>query len=110
MSDSKAPAPAPVITRTQYIEGEYSHNKYYAQFVTPDMIRLVRSAKIALNDSTAKWDALSARAEFSKAKLIETGEASNGIPSLTARVCTMKTALRALHEAALIAKKEGRTL
>lgn len=106
MSDSNPT----VITRTQYIEGEHSHNKYYAQFVTPDMIRLVRSAKITLNDSTAKWDALSARAEFSKAKLIETGESSNGIPSLTARVCTMKTALRALHEAAAIAKTEGRAL
>jgi len=103
-----------MIKRQQYVSGNVSHETYYGQFVTPEVIDLVRtqigekairsSKDPHFNDiSLSKWDWLSQSIihlvgpQIAEANRPSPG-AKTGI-SLSDTVCVAKAAARMIREA-----------
>ncbi len=91
------------IHRNEYMDGKVSHDEYYGQYLTPEIINLVRnyvtatrierSADQHFNDiPLRKWDSLEPSLRKLVSGLKENGEAW----SLSTSVCIAKAAARAI--------------
>lgn len=96
-----------MITRQQYLNKECTHNEYYAQFVTPSILRIVESEfgiaclKQAFEKDPhfntiplAKWDSLSLY--LNKAQINSLMKDCGDFVSQAGLVCILKNAARQL--------------
>ena len=93
-----------MIMRTEYVNGEISHNKYYGQFVNEEILSMVsgflkgKSNNLDLNTIQLwKWDNLAIY--FPNSVMVKIGKANgSGGVSLSDKVCTLKCAARMIQE------------
>lgn len=94
-----------MFTRSQYLNGEVSHQDYYMQFATEQMQntvaleigieRIKQSRDEHLNDIPLhEWDGLGARVISKECK--ELLKQANDVPSLATMVCIYKAIARSL--------------
>ena len=84
-------------TRQDYVSKVCSHHDYYKQFVTRAISSAVESSNLDLSSPLKKWDELAGGVSLPTGLLRDTGEAVTGMPSLCAKVCTLKTAYRMIY-------------
>lgn len=86
---------APLFTRADYTNKKCSHQQYYAQFASEEVLEYMTKTDITLESKLARWDDLAGRLQLPRELLIEAGEiSSRGMPSLSCQVCVAKAAYK----------------
>ena len=89
---------APLFTRADYMNKKCSHQQYYVQFASEEVLEYMTKTDITLDSKLARWDALAAGLYMPRDLLIEAGEISaRGLPSISCRLCVAKAAYRQVN-------------
>jgi len=106
-----------MFTRKDYMTGTIAHQEYYAQFVTPDVLLMVRSniGEGAIHNSKdpffndiplGRWDSLSTAMPANACRMVAESNLSTQAPgskpslSLSDRVCILKAAAQIIKDEA----------